>query len=165
MEKLIEFLIRNIYIVIVVGGFLLSAIGKMRNNNKGPRSMPTFGNGDELPSIPVPARRTSLNRPSASARPVSGPYDADDEAEDSPYAASSLRPVEQRQSRPAAQTVAAAPAPQRVPQRGASSVSPYVETHPADNAAPELSAATLRQAIVWSEVLGPPRAKRPWRSK
>ncbi|PWV95408.1 hypothetical protein DFQ01_12710 [Paenibacillus cellulosilyticus] len=160
MEKLIEFLIRNIYIVIVVGGFLLSAIGKMRgSNNRQPRQMPPFGGGERQPA-PSPVYDSPDIRRSVSQRE----WEDEDEEEDSPDVANTPA-VEQRPSRPAYQAVTAAPTPSRQPQSADSGTSPYTAGHQGNQPASELTAATLRQAIVWSEVLGPPRAKRPWRSK
>lgn len=164
MEKLIEFLIRNIYIVIVVGGFLLSAISKMKgNNNRQPRQMPPFGSG-ERPSVPSPVYTTPESTSSTGRRAWEEEDEDEDDEEYSPYAASAPAPapVEQRPIRPVVQTVTATPQRQSL---SAVAQSSYSASDAADNKAPELSAATLRQAIIWSEVLGPPRAKRPWRNK
>ncbi|MBD3917956.1 hypothetical protein H8B09_04255 [Paenibacillus sp. PR3] len=165
MEKLIEFLIKNIYIVIVVGGFLLSAISKMKgNNNRQPRQMPPFGSG-ERPSVPSPVYSAPENQPSAGRRVWEDDEEEEEEGEYSPYAASSPSPapVEQRPMSPVVQTVT--PAPRRQPMIAAADKPSIEASDSSDNTSPELSAATLRQAIIWSEVLGPPRAKRPYRSK
>ncbi|WP_127533010.1 hypothetical protein [Paenibacillus kobensis] len=168
MEKLIDFLLDNIYLVIVVAGFVLSAMGKRKG--KGDRRttrMPDFGGGDAAsveegepqrhrPSNgqpPLPGRQPSAERPQpAAVRRVpssSGPAVAartqPAEREDIFLStelqdASSPRVPEQRSTRP---TVVASATGKQV-------------------AAADLDVKAMRQAVVWSEILGPPRAKRPW---
>ena len=167
MEKLIEFLIKNIYIVIVVGGFVLSAISKMKSsNNRQPRQMPPFGGG-ERPSVPSPVYGTPESMPSSERKAWEvEEEDEEDEEEESPYAASKASPVEQRQMRPVVHSVSAASRPQRQSQHAADNrPSSTAASNTANHPSPELSAAALKQAVIWSEVLGPPRAKRPYRIK
>ncbi|GMK40085.1 hypothetical protein PCCS19_31400 [Paenibacillus sp. CCS19] len=163
MEKLIDFLIDNIYIVLVLGGFLLSAIGKMRGgNNRQPRQMPPFGSGEwQSPSDvrPASANHTPAGRPN---------WDDDEEDEDykeySPYAASEP-PEQEASARSVDRAVSAAPAAPRRSQAAASDTPHVAVSDASSRPQQELSAVALRQAVIWSEVLGPPRAKRAWRNK
>jgi len=164
MEKLIEFLLEHIYIVIVVVGFLLSAMRKMKGGGRTMR-MPDFGGGDASAAEelepqyrprdeewPPPGRQSSMERPQQPAvvrRTVSsgGSVSVRQQParEDESYLSERLleasvpRAAEKRQPGPSA---AVSVGKRRVPV--------------------EPDAAAMRQAVVWAEILGPPRAKRPW---
>jgi hypothetical protein len=160
MEKLIEFLLRNIYIIIIVVGFLLSAIGKIGGrNNRAPRPMPPFGNGDQHPSLPAPVGHQPVNQQ------PDRQWEWEDRGDEQPPYAASLTSMERPAPRPAYRAATPASTPPSEQLRSYNSASGYDVEHQAVKPAAELSAATLRQAIVWSEVLGPPRAKRSWRNK
>ncbi|GFN30336.1 hypothetical protein [Paenibacillus xylaniclasticus] len=139
MEKLIELLFDNIYFVIVIVGFVLSALGKTKGSGRGAaRRMPDFGGNDssseewEMPQqrdpqsaeYPFPGHQPSTER----AHPVLTELGSNE------------APVKR-------QTPRAAAAPASVKQ---------------STPASELDSAAMRKAVVWAEILGPPRAKRPW---
>lgn len=165
MESLIAFLLDNIFIVIVALGFLMSLFGKSRQ--RGGR-MPDFGGG---PMQAGPGRggarraepaEETVAEPSYAPAPASRPYagqrmeearqwQADDRMSSSgAYASSSPGP-------------ASASRPGRFERTGRSQQAPQgARTQTAASAVPSrIDADDLRQAVLWAEILGPPRARKP----
>ncbi|WP_144266417.1 hypothetical protein [Paenibacillus curdlanolyticus] len=167
MEDLISFLLHNIYIVVVVVGFLFSMLNKSNKSKGRNRRMPDFGNGGDQPSG-QPARTGRVQR--------------SDESDPRPTMAQPLAEPRPQQRQPAPAEAYEAPAAvsagvraaEPVQRVGARSERPSRLSTAADSSQPPLAsrerqnelkptAETLRQAVLWSEILGPPRAKRPFR--
>ncbi|CAM4264633.1 hypothetical protein [Paenibacillus tarimensis] len=171
IENLIYFLLDNIFIVLVIGGFLLSLFGKKA---KAPSRMPDFG-GQGRPlhqpdNQPGQLRETETRSASQSSeqkresRPPTPEPIPSREGSRSPFgggsgslSAEGASPGWYGEGSPA-QARAARPAPVR-PAR----ISP---ARPSDEAEVlRTDADELRRAVIWAEVLGPPRAKRPYHRK
>ncbi|GGG56270.1 hypothetical protein [Paenibacillus radicis (ex Gao et al. 2016)] len=155
--KLIEFLLNNIYFVVIIGGVLFSifrkAGGSARNGNP---AMPTFGGGRGGD----PARKTEEYEEEEQPQWMDGRYASPPEPEPQPEPP---KPVIIRQQERAEDARAGAQRPR----------SPFNSSTPLTGggtsqrpAAASLSALQetdeLKKAIIWSEILGPPRSKRPF---
>lgn len=159
MERIIEFLLSNIYWVIVIGGFLLSMLSRKKPNGEQKPSrtpkMPSFGGGpnDREPGSWLPGRTTSRE-----------PAEARAEAPRAPSAerTSVTPPREER-----------APLSSGVPERGSlvAAADAQLAAEAARSLERESSAAAaaltadadaVRRGVVWAEVLGPPRARKPY---
>ncbi|RED65717.1 hypothetical protein [Cohnella lupini] len=162
MEQLISFLMHNFYFVIVAVGVIYSLFfRKSPSGRRSPNRMPDFGGGGKrLP-----------RRPDESGAPI--PSTSLPESEERPSQA--LR----RQTPP---PVARPQQPVRAETRHLDAIasplsSPIVASaKPRSSAAPTpmssslvgsdvrgLSKEDLTRAVVWAEILGPPRARRPYR--
>lgn len=175
--KLISFLLENIYWVIVVGGVLFSMFGRSGAKRRTNR-MPSFGGGNEPnkpvarqeweeedeeddSSRPYPAQRAARPEPVPSMSPyqpqkpimtgssVQGEGVGSGEGNSSPTLE---RAVQAAPSRPAE--------PPRARLAAAKPQSAVAAESRAELATP--NADELRKAIVWAEILGPPRSKRPF---
>ncbi|MGG1553061.1 hypothetical protein [Paenibacillus ferrarius] len=152
MEQLILFLLKNWYLVLIALTFLYQ-VNKRKQGAKGSGSpktgMPTFGGGARSPSQPSPARRATQMATAApgSKAPANGVHTR---AEDDAYA---VKPPKSAKASPFGASPQAA---------GASSVYAgdltAAQPFPADPK-PE----QVLQGVVWAEILGPPRAKKPYR--
>lgn len=192
MERLIEFLLSNFYYVIIVIGlvytmfFRKSPLERPPENRPAPRPqnpqqrptarpsdrMPDFGGAPMFPPKPRPAPAQPVER--------KGPPPVERRAPE--VERQGPAPVDRREPRPdiaiPSQPVYRSPDPIREPSPGRSSDSadfPPIERAPASTApsaaisaaaledsAPRLSRDDLTRAIVWAEILGPPRARRPY---
>ncbi len=159
--RIIEFLLNNIFIVVIIIGALASLFGKSGSKRK-PSQMPDFGGGG-LPRMQTPR---ALERDRGDERPQPEQtqaqtvyYPAAELREDvRPESSASYRESSQAhaaglgrtlQSVAANKTKAATVEQSR---RGSKSA-----------IAASLQAEDLRKAVVWAEILGPPRAKRHYR--
>lgn len=162
MRSLIELLLENIYIVIVVGGFLLSLLSKARKQGGGSR-MPSFG-GDPAsmrtePSQVGGSRQEGPSRESEwEEDSASRTYGASDREHERPVRAESP-------SVPAAVPAAYKVPKAKTPAGRAAPSATQRERHPArrSGANPLTQADELKRAVVMAEILGPPRSKRPLR--
>ncbi|MGO4107285.1 hypothetical protein [Paenibacillus sp. YAF4_2] len=151
--NVISFLLDNIYWVIVVGGVLYSMFGRNRSKGRTNR-MPSFGGGndpnresrhetnweEEEEKSVEPARPVVARPPSEPSQPeVIASY------ERSPQAPA-RRPEPPRARMAYSRSDVIAPLPESP--KEAVTLSPKVEE--------------MRKAVVWAEILGPPRSKRPF---
>lgn len=158
--KIIEFLLNNIFIVVIIIGALASLFGKAGSKRK-PNQMPDFGGGG-LPRMPFPQKNEKER--SEERRPVERTetqtlYRPRPEQERHPSAS---------QEGNAAATAAQAAALERALHKAAASKAMAHEAANRQTAnqsamAASVQADDIRKAIVWSEILGPPRSKRPYR--
>ncbi|MFK7693446.1 hypothetical protein [Paenibacillus sp. HJGM_3] len=154
--RILEFLLSNIYWVIVIVGFLLTMRQRSKAGRKPGRTrtsrMPTFGGGpdDREPGTWLPGRRArDEERTAAAERP----------------AAEQPRAMSVGSAGPAAyvrEPLVAAPA-----ERGSLAAAAKSEPAPAareqaDAARLEADADAVRRGVVWAEILGPPRARKPY---
>ncbi|CAM3116242.1 hypothetical protein PALU110988_02285 [Paenibacillus lupini] len=151
--NIISFLLENIYWVIVVGGVLYSMFGRNRSKARTNR-MPSFGGGndpnresrqethweeEEAESV-EPARPIAARPPSEPSQPeVIASYERSSQAP-------ARRPEPPRARMAYARPDFIAPLPESP--KEAATLSPKVEE--------------MRKAVVWAEILGPPRSKRPF---
>ncbi|WP_054024219.1 hypothetical protein [Bacillus sp. FJAT-28004] len=160
--KIIEFIMNNIFIVVVILGALASFFGKSGAKKK-PGQMPDFGGGG-LPRTLFPGtgeHERESERPQPQQAAGSTVYRTTSEQERS----TEMNPS--YSSRETAGPPQIAPL-QRVLQRAATSKDAAQTAAERNYGSQSINAASirsddLRKAVIWSEVLGPPRSKRPFR--
>ncbi|MDF2657784.1 MAG: hypothetical protein K0Q94_575 [Paenibacillus sp.] len=156
MERLLEFISANLGLVIFVAGIALTFLARLRkeggngqNGRRRPKSnpmMPSFG-GDSsrtdrrwpAPSYPQPETSAPAERPQA-------------------------RPAERADGR----TDLTAPLSVAASGMGDSPVSGTgrgPSAAPGEGIEPELSPSEAMRGMMWAEILGPPRAKKPFGAK
>ncbi len=182
---IIDFLLNNIVFVIVAIGMLFSFLSKLKgaeNQPKRPKhSMPPFGgdtSGWPLPRdiAPMPPRRSvePERRPAAERDARGGTLQPAAQAQDDgQYAAaaplSGNRAAAEDGEGAAAGGFTAYEPPASSPLPAANRTGPAAATKQQAAAVPSpLSperpdAAAIVRGVVWSEILGPPRAKKPFR--
>lgn len=160
--RIIEFLLDNIFIVVIIFGALASIFGKGKRK---PNQMPDFGGGG-LPR--------SLFPQTGDKQPKEQPLTEQTEGQPV-YRTSSVQ--ERHSSASPYYAPAAADAP-----RGASQIAAHGrEVHIAGSSKPQMpnaaerkpaaqralaasvQAEDMRKAVIWAEILSPPRSKRPFR--
>lgn len=156
-EKILDFLLHNPFLAVILIGFVFSIL---RKNNKPANRMPTFG-GD-----------------TAGHRPDSEPDEDDDEL-DNRLEEERARPVytEADRSFPAAGWQQEKAAHERngitleeriarmMPPASPAGTPGHAEKSKGESAVPANAAIRPEEAlkgVLWSEILGPPRAKRPY---
>lgn len=175
MEKLIAFFVQNPFILIIIVGLLYSMFFRKSPLEKRPpgnrpggrpgtgsNRMPNFGGSPVFAPKPqqtdagAPARRPEIG-PSygglgdPAPQPADGPFPPVEIPRSPSY---SLQ--EQERTEPVRPEQ-----PRVVPARTPAAAASYAAVAPTDGRA-ALSADDLRRAVVWAEIIGPPRAKRPY---
>ncbi|WP_337101603.1 hypothetical protein [Paenibacillus sp. YIM B09110] len=147
--QLFQFLLDNIVAVVVVLGFVATFMGKAKEKRK-PRQTASFGgqpasnHAEELQEErrrQIEAQHASIERERQSAR------EADLEQG---------RRLAERKAREEARRASEA---SRASRANMAQRSPQIS----GDAKQELRAEDIRRAVIWSEILGPPRAKRSFR--
>ncbi|WP_338551968.1 hypothetical protein [Paenibacillus sp. KS-LC4] len=174
MEHVFEFITKNIYFVVIVGGFLLSIFNRVSAKKRSNPRMPDF-NGQSASDPAYPKQGTAMEQQSGrfdqeayqeweddsdyEERSISY-RQAEEEAErEKQHRLSELaRALERSQQQQAAVTVSQQ---REAAARRSSQASSDAEAVPDTRLAP-LSADELRKAVIWSEILGPPKSKRPY---
>jgi hypothetical protein len=152
MESLIAFLLDNIFIVIVAAGFLMSLLGKGKQQRRAGR-MPDFGGGPMLGG-PAPEGSRSVPEPSQApsvqtSQPIYTSAMSQPASEGRAMTARSSHAGNfPRSTHNALRTPQAGQAARNQASAGASTVK-------------RIDADDLRQAVLWAEILGPPRARKP----
>lgn len=160
--NLISFLFEHIYWVVIIGGVLFSMFGRSGAKKRTNR-MPSFGGSSER----------EPHRPANRQDPA---WEEDDEEEYQPQkpvmASSPLQGEkgglgEGSRSQTLERAVQAAPSRPPEPPRArlAAANKPQAAAAPAATSQTEMAnpkADELRKAVVWAEILGPPRSKRPF---
>ena len=162
MESLIAFLLDNIFIVIVAAGFLMSLLGKGKQQQRRVGRMPDFGGG---PMQSEPAMPN--DRPFGSD---SSPAPAYEQTPQPVYTSSMSQPSSEGQSLMArshpesslSRGIGGAGRPSSTSQTARSQTSSR-STAPVTGSAAlkRVDADDLRQAVLWAEILGQPRARKP----
>ncbi|MFX3633676.1 MAG: hypothetical protein ACE3L7_25325 [Candidatus Pristimantibacillus sp.] len=166
MDRLISLLLDNIYWVVVIGGVLFSLFGRS-GSKKGNPKMPDFGGGsprnifsqpkteeeydDRAPHAERPVVLRSSEAPTKAAR--------DDQGEGQGSGEGAVSGTLERALKAAATRSASTSPFGRAKSSATTSSSAPQSTQPAAISA---NADDLRKAVVWAEILGPPRAKRPF---
>lgn len=163
MEKLISFIFENIYWVVIIGGVLFSMFGRQKGSGKSNPRMPEFGGGGPRnifgqPNASEEQQQQShpdltFDRPEQFERPVKAVIAAAQDNVSGNDAATSGALAR------ALKAAATLPEVQRGKSSGAAS-----QTHSGASHAKLIphEKDELRRAVIWSEILGPPRAKRPF---
>ncbi|THF72777.1 hypothetical protein [Cohnella fermenti] len=173
MEKLIDFILSNIYFVIVAIGLVYGMFfRKSSDSGKKPNRMPDFGGGGARPGTP----QAPSSRPGAPGEPAAGPRPAARPAAPREREQPRYRLPERPETASAPEAAPVRPAPvhaaERAPkpaQAGVAAASPYAASAPASPiyaSSPgglQPTREELARAVVWAEVLGPPRARKPFR--
>ena len=184
--NIIEFLSQNLFFVIIIIGFLLSLLGKgQKQQGKGTNRMPDFGSGNRPDERRVPPERRTTQTPQQVEQrmPERQPYPEQSSSfpnhEENSLADETAQRMEEEmrhrqkqeeedrrreQQRRARQEQRRRELEEQQRQEGngdravaAASSGPVRpgETLPGAN--------ELTSAVLWAEILGPPRAKRPFR--
>ncbi|QAY66304.1 hypothetical protein [Paenibacillus protaetiae] len=181
MEKLIAFLSSNIFFIVVIIGIIAKIVGGSRKQR--PRGgMPTFGGGADRSwpgererRYPHPQEEHERNENSRDEENWrEAPYEpAPKQAEEPPRSAvqppgvSPFSGAYPAQSRSQAASQPAPPARHGHTGLGvrqnAQGAARQPKAQPAKSPVLRASEEDLRRAVVWSEILGPPRAKKPFR--
>ncbi|MFF2155903.1 hypothetical protein ACFVVQ_11370 [Paenibacillus chitinolyticus] len=161
MERLIELIANNFFFVIMIGIFLVSMLSGKRKKTGNPNRMPDFS-GQGLP-----------RRPAASTRPASGSgrepdrrgdWSAQDAAADwtaaEPAAAGRGRSGGFAASDALGSSAARAETPRK---RETRAVREETAGSGGSAAGVDLHPRQAVQGVIWAEILGPPRAKKPFR--
>ncbi|WP_141506073.1 hypothetical protein [Paenibacillus luteus] len=164
--KIIDFLMNNIFIVVIIFGALASLFGKAGGKKK-PSQMPDFGGG----GLPRNLQPRTTEEPQRQSRP-----ELQEQPEGQTVYRSSGEQDRQTPMQPSyvgTQTDVAAGASQtasleRALKRASTSKlqsQDALERKPAAQGAlvTSVQAEDLRKAVIWAEVLGPPRSKKPFR--
>ena len=184
MEQLISFFTHNPFILIIIAGLLYSMFFRKSPIEKPPGNrpanpanpanrpatgrMPNFGGSQVFPpkqphQAGEPARQ-SAPRPDYGGMPAPAPQPMYGEGPILPMpampAASQASPYKLRQQAQSAKPEEPRPAVSR----HRSAVQPSANTAVAKSAGSgtALSPNDLAQAVIWAEIIGPPRAKRPY---
>ncbi|MDQ8736710.1 hypothetical protein [Paenibacillus sp. LHD-38] len=162
--KIIEFLMNNIFIVVVIVGALASLFRKSGSKNK-PGRMPDFGGGG-LPRTlyPQDSRKELEERPIPAGSVGETLYRSQTENKREDREIPSLASRESEMSVESPQIASL----QRVLQSAATNkdkVSGPAERKSVSQGAVMYPnrAEDLRRAVIWAEILGPPRSKKPFR--
>jgi len=149
--KIIDFLMDNIYIVVIIFGALASLFSKAGAKKK-PSQMPDFGGGS-LPSTPTQSnddwKPGEQQRYPEQAPETQSVYQVRTEPERRLETPRKAVPTGQLDNNNRAS------APSTARER----VSKVEVEHKVNS----VTADDMRKAIVWAEILGPPRSKRPYR--
>lgn len=146
MEQLISFAMKNFFIVIVIVGIVYQLFFRKSPLEKPRNRMPDFGGGHQRPPGSPPQKGVPMRIPPAKQeqpRPIPQPIVVEERVEEKAYAAEP--PI--------------SPVPRKL--REATPVDPAVATAPQPTQS--LSREELARAVMWAEILGPPRARRPHR--
>ncbi|WP_160395060.1 hypothetical protein [Paenibacillus sp. MMS18-CY102] len=163
MEDLISFLLHNIYIVVVVLGFLFSIFNKSGKNKGKNWRMPEFGNGNQHPARSErPERPVQVDRRPTEAQPLA---EAQPQMRQQTIVEVPAVPATVAVGVAAALPVQRTSAPTGRPSHLSPAAEPAELANSLGESQDELKPTleNVRQAILWSEILGPPRAKRPFR--
>ncbi|QYR20140.1 hypothetical protein KZ483_20080 [Paenibacillus sp. sptzw28] len=159
MNELIQFILKNFFVVIVIVGFIVSLLNKARKGSTPNNRMPDFGGGPLIPQAQrqKPLEQRPANRPAAQPAAASTVRPAT--LSQSSYRGMSSEEGESMEYPPSSQI----PAEERAPtlRRNLTPEHSSVPTVSQDPAPFRLPVDELRRAVVLAEVLGPPRSKRP----
>ncbi|MBD2869482.1 hypothetical protein [Paenibacillus arenilitoris] len=155
--RFIEFLLNNIYIVVIVIGALASLFGRS-SGKKRPRQMPNFGGGglSGMPGRPERApEKLEPDRPAGQTVYRSRSAEHETGVPEGEFA--------EHREVPSAAPVSPPAAAKRPYRRPVAMEADRAGTPAARSAGAQVRADDLRKAVLWAEILGPPRAKRPFR--
>jgi hypothetical protein len=158
MNEIIDFLMRNLGLLIVVGGFVLTFLAKVRNargsGTGSPQSgkpnpmMPPFGGGTRLDPKPRPQTSShgeiTAGERSTEARELRGGENFSDRVREGRDETSSVHSGRSYDSTDA---------------------SPREAAEDRDNRDMEFTESDALRGMVWAEIMGAPRSKKPYRPR
>lgn len=163
MEQLIEFVTGNMWLVIAAVVFLLSLFRKAKGEETQKGGMPDFGGNGSAPGrqggSPVPKQQGG---PAPAPRPRQQPVHGSPR----PQAKQAVHTDSQHSERDRQQPGASRQQPASSATKSFQAANVNSGERPAALRSPasgEAGAEEIRNAILWAEVLGPPRAKKPYR--
>lgn len=168
MEQLISFLLHNFYFVIIVVGIIYSMFFRKSPLERPPNRMPDFGGGGQRrprrpgeirPPVAQPSRTEPGDNPFPAPQrqsPSSAPQQLQTRVKDSqpnpsPIKVSDVGTEESRMDESQRKRIAVVQPAAKGPSR------------PDRSRSPALGKEDLASAVLWAEILGPPRARRPYR--
>ncbi|KZE76480.1 hypothetical protein AV654_23760 [Paenibacillus elgii] len=166
MRTILDLIMSNWFVVVILYIVLSSIVRKLKTGGKGGRGVPQPQRREPKGSMPPFGGDVSGWPGSAKPMPKAQPVQA------RPAQSGGVRPqpaeMDRRRSRLAPlpeANAAAAPSPER-PSASATAPSFAELQGPGENAAAAFGGLTPQDAargVLWAEILGPPRAKRPFR--
>lgn len=165
MTRIFEFLLNNIFIVVIIVGFLASLFRKAGAAKKQPGRMPDFGGGGILRrQAPDSDSGTRSDEPRTAQTEYAPIYRSQDSQPARTSESRTIRQESGKEEPPASGITAMERSLQRAAAQKAKAGSAAASGHGSKSpAAEKVSSDDLRKAVIWAEVLGPPRAKRPYR--
>lgn len=155
MEKLIEFIFSNPLILIAILGGLFSLLGK--KGKKMANGMPNFG-GDPSRGQPASGRQDSVEEESTySSYPSMTTHEPHQEG-DRGFVSYADRTESMGYSREREDSRRSLPVQSRTSTEP-NTYSPEAESR---GEGTKITTEQARQGVIWAEILGPPRAKRPY---
>ncbi|MFS0727555.1 hypothetical protein [Paenibacillus sp. 1P07SE] len=183
--NIIEFLTQNLFFVIIIIGFLISLFSKSNQRKQGGSNnrMPDFGSGNREERRVPPGQRPTPDWQQSEQRapqPEQPSYSETPVAQEIPLAEETARRIEEdarqreqekeerrraEQQRRAREEQRRRMEEERVQEDHASGdrTGVAVASGPARPGETLPGANELTSAVLWAEILGPPRAKRPFR--
>lgn len=164
MTRILEFLLNNIFIVVIIVGFLASLF-RRAGAEKQPGRMPDFGSGGLLRRpAPETDQETRSEEPRAVQKDDSPAYRSQDSQPARMSEPRFERPVSGKEVPQNSSMTAVERSVHRAYAQKAREGS-FASSGNGSNspAAVKVSSDDLRKAVIWAEVLGQPRAKRPYR--
>ncbi|WP_405082424.1 hypothetical protein ACI48J_08230 [Paenibacillus chitinolyticus] len=170
MERLIELIANNFFFVIMIGIFLVSMLSGKRKKSGNPNRMPDFS-GQGLPRRPAASTRPASGTgreldgrmsapPQTRRRDRSAENAADDWTAAEPAAAGRGRSGGFAASEARGSFATPAETPRK---REARAVREEAAGSGGSAAGVDLHPRQAVQGVIWAEILGPPRAKKPFR--
>jgi hypothetical protein len=162
MNELIQFILKNFFVVIVIVGFIVSMLNKTRKGNTPSNRMPDFGGG---PLIPQPQRQKPIEQRPA-GRPMSQPPEptVSRPAVSQPSYSGRMSSEEGESFEyPSMPQTAAAERPSTVRRNFIPEQTNAFSMTEKQAEFRRPSGDELRRAVILAEILGPPRSKRPLR--
>jgi hypothetical protein len=155
VDKLVSLVMNNFFIVVIVVGLIYSLFfRKSPLEKRPPNRMPDFGGGQQRRPDSPPQRGVPMRTPPAKQEPQRSPP------------VRSAPPEPSRQPLSQQMAVEDAYEDKRIssgPSAGNVSARSGAVAATAEPAAEKLSREELARAVMWAEILGPPRARRPHR--
>jgi len=155
IEKIVQFFVQSPILAVI----LIGIVGKIIAKNKaGKNRMPSFG-GDRPSGAPdLTSQTTETERRDEPTRDMYGEVETNTSApmvqsSASPFSPTVAVQIEPVRPNPVAQT-------ERAPMQFISE--PSYALNKADSTESSITREELAKGLVWAEILGPPRAKRPY---
>lgn len=161
MMKIIDFLMNNIFILVIVFGALASLFGKAGSKKK-PGQMPSFGGGSN-PRVGTPQSSHTEDHSLPERSDGQQVYQTAPKEEQQRSNLQRSQPVRGYDA-PEPQAAALDRSISRTPVGRPKAENPLEVTSTKRSAlANALQGDDIRKAVLWAEILGPPRAKKPYR--
>ncbi|SEF49990.1 hypothetical protein [Paenibacillus sp. UNC499MF] len=164
MERLIELIANNFFFVIMIGIFLVSMLSGKRKKTGSQNRMPDFS-GQGLPRRPAAPARTEAGTSGDRDRRVSAPPQTRRGDLSAEAAADDWTAAERGRSGgfAASDACGSKAAPAETPRMREARAVREEASGSSPAAGVDLHPRQAVQGVIWAEILGPPRAKKPFR--